>query len=994
MKRCSKRGGSLLLSFIVAGCSSGTPTEEKASSESLQVTQYQYFLVYPHIEKGMAALRESDERTAISRFKHAHELAPESTPITLFLVNAYREFDHHEKANSLLEEQLRRHPDDQQLRESLAAGASAAPAHLAAAASTGPKQADSEESCRGVETPECVRTQFYIALGNDDLPSAWQVLSALPGGADNETELLDEFVQRSIYLEEWGYAVRAFDRLHRQTGLSAVQKEQFFNSLLMHGEYDQLLEIQAQGWLDEPARRLALASALATRNASKKLQKYLQHRPRFDSAEHEIRWLHLLYEHASKPGQAIVRYGPAFESSRRLISDVLIPRALFDDDLASARQLLTLFPSGDLVALHFELSIAESDSDSAEAYGLELVRRSPADLRVLDRVTYQLSRIGQTEAAANLLLQAYPFHSDAGEAQERVLMERMAALLYEQPAILSTADWTRLSQPLPRPWQRELQAAVLDAGGNCEGVRELLSDLSDAYRAPSWRRLAACYEAQSPQLALYAARRAVEREPSHAGRRALAFYAYAAEEFAIALHAWDSMPPESLTGQDVLAAANTAFAAENIEALREWLAEAESRQLTDNASYWWLRAQLHSPAQHKVLIEDLSRALAIAPEAHVYAARGRVFRSTGELDKAVTDMMRAVELDPDSGLYRAELGYALAQNGRSEKALEEFEIAAALMPDEASLIKQLAFSNANLGKTEAALNYAKKSVDLTDHARTESGISDEQIEQHFRFRRLHEDLGRRWTFNASSWLGSNAVTATVDDSSWATTESDSPLRSYTQLDAEYRLGSGKIVQRDRLSAYGRVFAGSENATSYSLDFPTLGLGVKWKPLEDQVFWLSAEQQLPLSGEGESDLMLRASASFLDTNASGDWQPLGSGWLSQNLYVDFAHYVKQGRQAYTIDYSAGWHYKLADGATLEPYGRIQHVGIDDRGYFGSDSAGVGVRWNRWTGGDYYDAWPQKWTVGLEYRRTLRSDGGAGYSEDQPANSLIFTLGGRW
>ena len=282
--------------------------------------------------------------------------------------------------------------------------------------------------------------------------------------------------------------------------------------------------------------------------------------------------------------------------------------------------------------------------------------------------------------------------------------------------------------------------------------------------------------------------------------------------------------------------------------------------------------------------------------------------------------------------------------------------------------------------------------DLNNEAQA-ARLNAAQRQERFDFRRLHEDMGRRWTFSLDSTVGLRSGAVSSTNNNVGGSSPGQSYRSYGQLEAEYRIGRNVLVDGDLLSAYSRVFAGSgDSGVVLPVKNPMLGAGVRWKPLRDYVFFLALEQQIPLDrGRGESDTMLRASASFLNSGKySDEWHPNGAGWFANNLYLDAAQYLRQNNQAWTADYRASWHQKVAHGQTLEPYAHVQVNGYRDEQTRGAQLGGVGVRWNIWTGESRYNAWPHKVSLGLEYQRTF-------HTVNQSAgerNNAFVTLGVRW
>lgn len=284
-------------------------------------------------------------------------------------------------------------------------------------------------------------------------------------------------------------------------------------------------------------------------------------------------------------------------------------------------------------------------------------------------------------------------------------------------------------------------------------------------------------------------------------------------------------------------------------------------------------------------------------------------------------------------------------------------------------------------------------IDDIDNQALITPLTPEQNQQRFNFRRLHEEVGRRWTFSFDSSIGLRSGAMSTANNNVGGAAPGKSYRSYGQLEAEYRIGRNMLLEGDLLSVYSRVFADTgENGVMMPVKNPMSGTGLRWKPLRDQIFFLAVEQQLPLNGQnGASDTMLRASASFFNGGKySDEWHPNGSGWFAQNLYLDAAQYIRQDIQAWTADYRVSWHQKVANGQTIEPYAHVQDNGYRDKGTQGAQLGGVGVRWNIWTGETHYDAWPHKVSLGVEYQHTFKAIN----QRNGERNNAFLTIGVHW
>ncbi len=304
-----------------------------------------------------------------------------------------------------------------------------------------------------------------------------------------------------------------------------------------------------------------------------------------------------------------------------------------------------------------------------------------------------------------------------------------------------------------------------------------------------------------------------------------------------------------------------------------------------------------------------------------------------------------------------------------------------------------AYVNQRLDDMPATQHYARLVIDDIDNQALITPLTPEQNQQRFNFRRLHEEVGRRWTFSFDSSIGLRSGAMSTANNNVGGAAPGKSYRSYGQLEAEYRIGRNMLLEGDLLSVYSRVFADTgENGVMMPVKNPMSGTGLRWKPLRDQIFFLAVEQQLPLNGQnGASDTMLRASASFFNGGKySDEWHPNGSGWFAQNLYLDAAQYIRQDIQAWTADYRVSWHQKVANGQTIEPYAHVQDNGYRDKGTQGAQLGGVGVRWNIWTGETHYDAWPHKVSLGVEYQHTFKAIN----QRNGERNNAFLTIGVHW
>ena len=637
------------------------------------------------------------------------------------------------------------------------------------------------------------------------------------------------------------------------------------------------------------------------------------------------------------------------------------------------------------------------------------------DASSLEHVSYALVDAGADEEALRILLQAYPF-ADADAAQRDALLQRIFPLLETRRAALADARVAPLRQPLDTPALRSRQGVFWTNVGDCDAVRAVLGDLSPAYGHDDWVRLGDCAATVDPALARRAYATAHALAPGGSGTIAFAYATFAAGDYAAALDAWRVVAADRLGAEALLAAATTALAAGDRAQALHWLGVYETRGAPPDHRYWSLLGRGRTGTDPAGAIAAFARAVALRPDvddllrlaqletaapkrvqwleqatrldpanAGTHAALGYAYAAAGDAGASLGAFERSASLDPANTGVHVELGFAYWRAGRIAEAARALERAYRLDPANTMVARQLVYAHQRRHDNGAARRYAEKVLDAP--AAFSEGAGDltplQQADLRFGFRRLHEDLGRRVTVNLDGFSGTRVGTGA------ASSQPGSHYRSYSQIEADVRLGRTPVRDGTTLSAYARVFGdGGERRSALPVRNATLGAGVRWKPWRSQVVYVAAEGQSGLEDTSRRDVLLRASASFLNGGRFGDdWHPARAGWFSQNLYLDAGRYLKSDFNAFTADYRASYHARLAEGRTLEPYAHAQ-VNLSGSGTVARDvRGGAGVRLNIWRGGSTYDADPHKLSLGLELQQAFET-----YLADR--NGLFLTLGFRW
>ncbi|GLQ99740.1 phage receptor [Dyella mobilis] len=938
------------------------------SQVSTDGSRYQQFMAYPHRQAGYAALRAGNERAAIAEFSRARELAPQSVDTALDLAEAYRHFGHARQAQAILDEQSRYSPNDLRLRAAMTPPASPA------------------VDCNIDNRPVCRAKRGFGDLQVGDLARAQAELDAPDFAVSPQGQSLRHaLVQRAIYLGDDPRAVEQLAELDAHGELSSEERNQWFTLLLKLGRFDAARALQSrEGW-DEPAQNLAMAQAMASSGDRTMLASYVAGRqPAFADEKDERQWINLLAVAARVQPGPLDRYTVLYPANAAWQARVALPMAMMRDDRAVAGSMLSRLPADSFREERFSLAVQQGQYVQAQQQATALIAQ-PDGYRLLDPLSYRLMEAGAPNEAKQLLLDAYPF---GGNPHQAALLARLAVLAGEQPALFVAEDRARLRQPLDSVALRVAQLHVLSALRDCDGIRQVMADQSPDYPGELWRQLGDCYSKDRPGLAEYAYAQASKREPSTDTTRALAYQAYSAQDYETALLAWRSVPAAHLQQSDLIAAATTALTIHETAVARAWLDAYAARGGKLDGTYWWLRAQADEPGNPALARMELENAVALQPDPRYYAKLAALQAQAGNKQEALASWQHASALAPHDSKVAASLGYAYLQMGEPEQALAQFERAHQADPDDPALTRQLLYVNQQVGDYAQARVYAEQAIDQFGDAGVADpdGAGDTRQDQDdlYSLRRLHENLGRTWSFNADMSLGdtvSSAANSVAPGVSY---------RSYAQLEAQYHLDptltGGDL---NTLTAYARLFAGSGvSGAVWPVHEAMLGIGLHWKPLISQNIVLSVEQQTPAdnSRDTRNDTMLRASGSWsFGQKFSDDWHASGWGWPTQNFYVDVAHYLRAKESVVTLDYRFGWHDKIANGQTVEPYIHVQYTGIDRAqglNYLRDGRAGLGVQWNLWYGQTHYDAYPHRLSLAVEGQHAFTT-----YLRDKNAMFLI-------
>lgn len=349
------------------------------SAEELGLSDYRHFVIYPRLDKALKAQKNNDEATAIREFEYIHQQVPDNIPLTLYLAEAYRHFNHDDRARLLLEDQLKRHPGDTRLKRSLAA----IPEDVKTVKTVEDLLAQ-QKACDASPTPRCRSEVGQNALRLAQLPVARAQLddaafAASPEGKTLRTDLL----QRAIYLKQWPLAEAIFSESRQQNTLSAAERRQWFDVLLT-GQLDaRILALQSQGIFTDPQSYITYATTLAYRGEKTRLQRYLsENTPLFTTEAQEKSWLYLLSKYSANPVQALANHTVQFAANRQYVVGATLPVLLKEGQYEAAQKLLATLPADEMLEERYTVSVATQNKAEALRLARLLYQQAPETLHV------------------------------------------------------------------------------------------------------------------------------------------------------------------------------------------------------------------------------------------------------------------------------------------------------------------------------------------------------------------------------------------------------------------------------------------------------------------------------------------------------------------------------------------------------------------------------------------------------------------------------------
>lgn len=293
---------------------------------------------------------------------------------------------------------------------------------------------------------------------------------------------------------------------------------------------------------------------------------------------------------------------------------------------------------------------------------------------------------------------------------------------------------------------------------------------------------------------------------------------------------------------------------------------------------------------------------------------GLLCHKLGLKQKAESYLRTAYEKEPDNTEYALALGYAYAANERYPEAAVLFERVVERHPDFAKVYEDLGYLHMKAGDNQQAVKRFKQALDR--HPSASEAASGESELWRKDAERINGEIAKLtnvingvayWSYRSGN--ARNTVLVPGGQTSGG-------LTGEVGIEASFRppvIG----FRDDRIfEIFGRVFGNQKNdSVSYNDTSTQAAIGVRYKPLQSENLWLSAERLLKIGDYALDDWLFR----LLYSRGNG-FSPV-FGTFSQDytlLYGEVDYYVRNDTTAAHLEARKGAAFTFRGAYMLIPH----------------------------------------------------------------------------
>ncbi|WP_085585185.1 NfrA family protein [Thalassospira mesophila] len=647
----------------------------------------------------------------------------------------------------------------------------------------------------------------------------------------------------------------------------------------------------------------------------------------------------------------------------------------------------------DILRLQAGILQDQYDYNGAEKSWLAVYRKS-GDLNALDQASYLALKSHNDVAAQQLLEQAYDQRNGKLPAN---LLQRLAAF-YAQ--MITKNDLPRVEALLPQldDKSRGLVLAQLATRHYCDTVQRAGGQNPTSVAA--FRALGQCAMDKMPGLASVYYQKAVDLGDDNS-LPSLAYALEAAQSPEKAIEIWQKIPPAVMSDNALLTAARSALDAQQPKKAEEFWQRLKN--LTQ-ANDWALGAQIAKANNDLPLaLQRQKLALQNNPSAENYYGAAATAQQANDINQSTQWLRKAVSLQPENARYNADLGMRLASGTEADQlvvSIPYLEKAVNDYPQDYRLHETLANRYVAIENNAGARAQLEQAIDLEQYPVSYGDDYGSLEARRYRQRRAHETLERRDSVTlASTWSPAGVTEFPLGNNA---SQRRSASQNVQTLLWDHALGEEPVRNGSTLSVYGRVLLGANGHSRYGQTTGT-GVGLRYKPLGDYNLNLYSElysqtrrdksgvpgiktgdlvnpgklvdgiSDAANNDKRDNDLILRATASFLDQNEyRNDWRVDDDSWNERFVTVDLSWWTRSGNHMALSRFQQGHSFKLptSSAQTIMPYGFVEVAAQDPDNTWRQDlRTGLGVRWQLFTDDDKDNAYRTRINARVEVQKSV-------------------------
>ncbi len=331
-------------------------------------------------------------------------------------------------------------------------------------------------------------------------------------------------------------------------------------------------------------------------------------------------------------------------------------------------------------------------------------------------------------------------------------------------------------------------------------------------------------------------------------------------------------------------------------------------------------ANLKALQQPEKAVEALTQANRIEDTPARDYRIGLIYQEKKKTPEAISYLQKAVDRDPGNNQFEVALGYAYLDRKDYQQSARVFEEVLRRDPDHLKLYEELGYLQMHALHNDAAVEWFKRAIDNQPLYPVHTPEEAEQLRQDlYRLRKEVSKITNRYDFTAYlSYQTAKAGQSVAPGGLGA-----GPVPSQGGVEFAYQPPELGFRDERIFQVFTRVLWNIKpGSMRFDEDSFQGGVGLRYKPLKTQNFYLWGERLFKMGDKALDDWLLRLLYSW---DYGYDLQPGQRRWNYTFLYGDAAFFTKTpGTWSYYAEIRQGVTFNLNDSVLITP-----HLVVDAR-----------------------------------------------------------------